>query len=1044
MEFLSLHAGGRVSSYHPDGQLGATFGRHAEFTGLTGTRLPGRIAGWGPGATLALLDNELRPLAHALDPLDIRVCQAAELTPELVTAGEGNVCVWCLAHLVCKSSLIVSASLDGTLRCWSLEEGDQVQVVSAEGGGAPPLALVGPGKGGTFFSYSKRGVDFWSMASLYSLHCKLGDARGVTGVRTMQQIVVPAYPPPYPARAVCVTGDRKLAVVAAETGAILTTFSLGAGQKVKSVDYCLPKETLLVLTEDGAVLRASTLTNPATGLDEWQGRWEEPWPKAKQTEEEGENRTHTGPGLALCMTLYSALNDHREALEDWREIQELCDPRAVKRRSLHNGKNRFLVMLGQEGGCVSVLRWNSGEVLCRSPAHSGQSITALLADPENSYLFSSGEDKMVLVWRVCPFTADCLSLHLSLLCGQPPVHLASLGSLLALAIQEPDSATYSLIGVLVSSSQDGTIRIWDDENRLLRYMTSVEEEEYQLEKNMAYATLVARSKDLESLQQGVVGSKKKRAHTTRQTKKEAFGRYLKLIPEKDVVGQQVALFSLRQPTDLRSLRAVTVREQARLLERGAEAGQGKGSSCDHRTSWGHIPNSVLLGQLWPDMVPEDSLPLIPWTLREGLGQLSDVRVPKRPLVVRFREPECPPPPTPKPPTPPKPQTAPEHSPPPSSPPCQCSLPHTPPRQNLPPHSPPHQAPRTPTPPCQLPEFLSQFVDQDWFHEVCPDQSLLRESLSREEFAMLLLERLRCRHATPRLQILRALLLLLRQGALGNSEQISASLIDLLQLSATSSMSEEERRFVCELLKVLASLRPVSTGTVAELLTALAHRELGLQRVVIRLLKTMGVEEAEPWLSSCVASWQDGLQGRPDTWAHLRQVAAHWLDFWTSKYKDRALLFKGEEKKDPASPVDVLRFFCSVQRENQSRLPPPPPVGRRDTVLLPQHSDRPKPIQRLGETHSLARTRQTKGVTLPPLPHRPLLVGFVPFISLPLPRVTAVAEQVRGQEQIRSSPLLQHLLQLGLRGLMHLQLLSQGPVQQLGTGGQWGQARLVFL
>lgn len=41
-------------------------------------------------------------------------------------------------------------------------------------------------------------------------------------------------------------------------------------------------------------------------------------------------------------------------------------------------------------------------------------------------------------------------------------------------------------------------------------------------------------------------------------------------------------------------------------------------------------------------------------------------------------------------------------------------------------------------------------------------------------------------------------------------------------------SVEEKRFVRELLKALASLAPDSTDTMVELLTVLAHRELGLQ------------------------------------------------------------------------------------------------------------------------------------------------------------------------------------------------------------------------
>jgi hypothetical protein len=51
----------------------------------------------------------------------------------------------------------------------------------------------------------------------------------------------------------------------------------------------------------------------------------------------------------------------------------------------------------------------------------------------------------VLVWRVFPYAQECLSLHLNLFCGHPPLYLTLLGPLLALAFQDPDSATYSLV-----------------------------------------------------------------------------------------------------------------------------------------------------------------------------------------------------------------------------------------------------------------------------------------------------------------------------------------------------------------------------------------------------------------------------------------------------------------------------------------------------------------------------------------------------------------------------------------------------------------------
>ncbi|XP_061095022.1 WD repeat-containing protein 97 [Conger conger] len=662
-------------------------------------------------------------------------------------------------------------------------------------------------------------------------------------------------------------------------------------------------------------------------------------------------------------------------------------------------------MLGQEGGCVSVLRWDSGHLLYRAPAHSSQTVSALQADPGNDYLISAGEDRTIQVWRVCPLSPDFLSPHFSLSCGQPAVHLATLGPLLGLALQEHHSAPYCLLhvcletqsptehlpsqghldcitglcacpqmGVLASSSQDGTIRIWDDENRLLRILqlqvgpeclaycgqrgelllgirgdlyripkthllppdhhvqllcaeqfdpipglpisesrsnTSThsircgscygeEEEKFSQEERTTdvHSALLARSRDLQALQQGLaLGAKKKKLPPPRGRKREAFARYLQLvfpeplkiqIPTED---QQGVLFPPRRPSELRPL----------TPDRG-----GPTSASDQRSLLGHIPNSVLLARLWPDMMARYAPPQKPWALR-GLKL----------LVFDDDDDE-------------------------DDDDGECDEDELKLRQRL--EDPPRKAPTPPKPPCPIPEFLSPFVEQDWFQEVLPDHSLLDSSFSAEVFALLLVQKLKGCQTGSRTHILNALLQLLQQGALTNTKQICSGLTELLETFATSDMLED-MRFVCELLKALASVGSDSTDTILELLTILAQRELGLQGVVLRLLRLMGVEEAEPWLSSEVATWRSGMQGEPgQTWAHLRQVAANWLNFWTCKYKqDRALPLKGAEK----SPVDVLRFFCSRQRENQRRPPPlppppplaPPPEGRRDTVLLEQHLHR---------------------------------------------------------------------------------------------------------
>lgn len=87
-------------------------------------------------------------------------------------------------------------------------------------------------------------------------------------------------------------------------------------------------------------------------------------------------------------------------------------------------------------------------------------------------------------------------------------------------------------------------------------------------------------------------------------------------------------------------------------------------------------------------------------------------------------------------------------------------------------------------------------------------------------------------------------------------------------------------------------------------------------------------------------------------------------------------------------VDVLNYYCSVQREEHRKAPCAAPAGRNNTVLLPEYDwyanvnmhidisqfmnfgeliftflclhSSSEPILRLGETYSMGRTRRPPG------------------------------------------------------------------------------------
>lgn len=228
--------------------------------------------------------------------------------------------------------MLLSASVDSTIHCWNVEEGDVVECVQTEQKN-PLLCIGGNREGDTFFSFSHQGVDFWTIRTLYTLHCKFKVDKGCP----LRQILVSPFPAPYPSRVLCVSGDSDIMLVAAETGDVLTSFK--AKQRVLCADYCLQKEILLALTETGTVLQANTLTNPITLMQEWKRRGRGPWQHRDHMTENGAQNLPI-PGPACCLVLYSYVTDTQGALEGWRSLQERRGCSDRNKAAIDDGKNK--------------------------------------------------------------------------------------------------------------------------------------------------------------------------------------------------------------------------------------------------------------------------------------------------------------------------------------------------------------------------------------------------------------------------------------------------------------------------------------------------------------------------------------------------------------------------------------------------------------------------------------------------------------------------------------------------------------------------------
>nr|KAF6276977.1 WD repeat domain 97 [Pipistrellus kuhlii] len=378
------------------------------------------------------------------------------------------------------TTLVLSASQDGTLRTWDLQAVAQVGevVLNCWDQGARPesvhclLAPAGPGW--PVLSLRAGSVELWSLRELYSLLAQL--SAPILHLHVAPELPLSTH---LPARLVCACADGSVYLVNPNTGRTVTALLLGPEDRAAAVAYCLPREVLWLLTRAGHLVRANTLCSPMRVLLRVGPR------------------PHPAP-RPCCLHLYSHLTDPGSAFTSWEMV---CQHRGELGRNVQTwkDKNRYLPVVGHTDGTLSVLNWQTSERAFHTEAHSPGPVTAIASTW--SSIVSSGADLTVKIWRVFPYSEESLSLLRTFSCCHPALALCALGRTLMVAFEDPDSATYGLVHfdlqhsqrfdhrpqddhldhitglcccptlkLYASSSLDCTIRIWTSDNHLLRLL----------------------------------------------------------------------------------------------------------------------------------------------------------------------------------------------------------------------------------------------------------------------------------------------------------------------------------------------------------------------------------------------------------------------------------------------------------------------------------------------------------------------------------------------------------------------------------------------
>nr|XP_020850542.1 WD repeat-containing protein 97 isoform X2 [Phascolarctos cinereus] len=472
-------------------------------------------------ATCSIID--VRRKLHKTIISDVVYCEAAEA---VVTASrDSTVKVWdadwqirsvfvghtgpvtALAMLP-GSVLVLSASQDMTLRTWNLETAQQVgevslrnhsetlsgvrQDIANEDEMSPPSTpsnysetvcrLWAPARrGAPVLVQGLAYLELWVVCELHSPLVALSSP--VQGLEL-------APPPPQPDRDVLpqrIVGrctDSTVRIFSAVTGTMISALLLAPGEMAAATAYCMPREVLLVLTHEGVLLRANAARYPMPVVR----RMQSPQPPDARP---------------CCLHLISHIADPTRAYSSWASVRNRGGE--LRRKSwlgtTWEDRNRFLPVLGYTDGTIAVLDWQSFRKLFHIEAHGPGSTTTIASSLQS--LVTSGTDMTVKMWRIFPYSDDSLTLLRTFFCYQSTVALCALGSRVTVAFEDPSSATYSLVQYGTSdnndirhdhcpqddptdhitglcccpylklyacSSLDCTVRIWTQDNKLLRVM----------------------------------------------------------------------------------------------------------------------------------------------------------------------------------------------------------------------------------------------------------------------------------------------------------------------------------------------------------------------------------------------------------------------------------------------------------------------------------------------------------------------------------------------------------------------------------------------
>ena len=371
---------------------------------------------------------------------------------------------------------IMSASHDNSLRVWSLETCDQVDRLDVD---YPVNALGTIFNHNDFYSTSGTCADLWTVKHIHGLHSTISSK--VLQMKSTDH-------PYFPMRCVLQCRDSSVRIISPTTGDVITSLITDNRVKLQDAAYSIGEDLLFTVYDDGTMKKSSTKTNPCEILATWTPDKACNYLLVYEyviTSSIGSQSDDKWAGMSRAVVVKGVPNQDEDKKQEVNKSQ--------------NDINKILLLGGRKDGHICVYNRENGEVEFEIEAHGTKGVLNMSANSKNDCLVSAGLDNIIKVWRLYPYAVESLAPLTSFYCAYTPIHMTVMKSKLIVAFQEHVSATYSIVmynlkeknrkdhgpqddhmdsitgltscaklKLSASSSVDGTIKIWDEYNRLIK------------------------------------------------------------------------------------------------------------------------------------------------------------------------------------------------------------------------------------------------------------------------------------------------------------------------------------------------------------------------------------------------------------------------------------------------------------------------------------------------------------------------------------------------------------------------------------------------